>query len=375
MKILYLTRGWTVHDRRFVGSLLGAGHSVALRAVEHLPASAMKDLAAPDRVSGAGWEAAGAMFWVRLPWMVRDLRRLVRDVQPDVIHAGPIQRGALVAALADVHPMVSMSWGSDVLWEARRGWGEWLASFVLRHSDALICDCETVRQRSVGLGMDPSRIVVFPWGVDLKAFSPKVPSRIRRVLGWETAVVLMSARPWESMYGTRLVAEAFALAAAREPGLRLLMLGNGSDRQRVRKPLETGRLTSRAHFPGPVDHEALPTYFRAADLYVSASRVDGTSVTLLEAMASGLPAAVSDIPSNREWIDGTTNGWVFRDGDARSLGDLMVRAVSERRRLPAMGRAARHVAEARADWSKNFPRLEKAYRTAQAHTRRSSDAT
>jgi len=176
------------------------------------------------------------------------------------------------------------------------------------------------------------------------------------------------------MYGTRLVAEAFALAAARDPGLRLLMLGNGSDRQRVHEPLESGRLTSRAHFPGPVDHEELSTYFRAADLYVSASRVDGTSVTLLEAMASGLPVLVSDIPSNLEWVDGEPNGWTFRDGDARSLADAMIRLGAQRTRLGAMGRAARRVAESRADWSKNFAGLEKAYRTAREHSGRRTNA-
>ena len=368
MRIVYVTRRWTVHDRRFVQGLLGAGHEVVYRAVERLPEAALREMQQNRVLSARDWRAAGASFWPRLPWMVRDLRRLVREFQPDLIHAGPIQQGAFVAALAGFHPLASMSWGSDLLRDARAGRDRWLASFVLRRSNVLVCDCETVRARAIDLGMDPERICVFPWGVELDVFSPTAKSEIRRSLGWEGCLVLMSARPWEPVYGTHLVAEAFATAAASEADLRLLMLGEGSQRRRIRRRLESGEAIRRTHFPGPVEHAGLPAYFRAADLYLSASRSDGSSVTLLEAMASGLPALVSDIPSNREWVEDGANGWTFRDGDPASLAGAILRAAQDRGRLGAMGRAARAVTEARADWSKNFPRLDQAYRMAQHHS-------
>ena len=46
----------------------------------------------------------------------------------------------------------------------------------------------------------------------------------------------------------------------------------------------------------------MPKWFRAADTYISCAQSDGTSVSLLEAMATGLPLIVTDIPSNREWV-------------------------------------------------------------------------
>jgi glycosyltransferase involved in cell wall biosynthesis len=92
-------------------------------------------------------------------------------------------------------------------------------------------------------------------------------------------------------------------------------------------------------------------------------------------MASGLPALVSDIPSNLEWVDGEASGWTFRDGDARSLADAMIRLGGQRKRLGAMGRAARRVAVSRADWSKNFAHLEKAYRMAREHSGRGTNAS
>jgi L-malate glycosyltransferase len=263
-----------------------------------------------------------------------------------------------------------MSWGSDLLWGARRGSGKWIAEFVLRRSGSLVCDCDTVRQRSVELGMDPRAVVVFPWGVDLEAFALHGPRRLREILGWRDAFVLISARNWERVYGVDLVAEAFSIALSRQPALRLLLLGSGSDRGRIRHPLNATGAIRRVHMAGPVRHDDLPEYFRSADLYVSASRSDGSSITLLEAMASGLPAVVSDIPSNREWIENGVHGWTFRDGDPRSLAQTILDAFGDRARLKAMGRAGRSRTEMRADWKTNFPRLYEAYALAQTRSGR-----
>ena len=369
MKVLYLTQGWTVHDRRFVVGLLGAGHQVVYRAVGTIPAARAKDLATQGVLSIGEWRAAGSAFWLRLPGLVRAVRRLCQEIRPDIIHAGPIQRGAFLAALAGCRPLVSMSWGSDLLFHARGGVERWVARWTLRRSDSLLCDCEAVRSASIRLGIDPGRIVVFPWGVDLETFTPRGPSRVREALGWKESFVLVSARAWEPGYGVDLVAEAFATASSEAGDIRLMLLGDGSEKGRIRRRLEAGGSLRKTYLPGPIEHTDLPGYFRDADLYVSASSRDGSSVTMLEAMACGLPALVSDIPSNLEWVDGGSNGWTFRDGDSLSLAAAILQAHKSRGRLKEMGAAARRVTETRADWSKNFPRLQDAYELAQAGSR------
>jgi glycosyltransferase involved in cell wall biosynthesis len=123
-------------------------------------------------------------------------------------------------------------------------------------------------------------------------------------------------------------------------------------------------MSERVHFAGPVALEDLPTYYRAADLYLTASRSDGSSVSLLEAMACGLPAVVSDIPGNREWVSTDVNGWRFTPGRPDALADGLRAAFAARESLAEMGRRARSIAEARADWDRNFPRLLGAYRMA-----------
>ncbi len=100
----------------------------------------------------------------------------------------------------------------------------------------------------------------------------------------------------------------------------------------------------RVCFPGRITQADLPPYYQASNLYVSASHSDGSSVSLMEALASGLPALVSDIPGNREWITPGVS-WLFRDGDDSALADGILEALRQREQMAEMGAAARRLAE------------------------------
>jgi glycosyltransferase involved in cell wall biosynthesis len=84
----------------------------------------------------------------------------------------------------------------------------------------------------------------------------------------------------------------------------------------------------------------------------------------MEALACGLPCLVSDIPANREWVTEGENGWLFPDGDVDALAAKILHAMDQRKSLPEIGRAARAVAEERADWKKNSAKLMQAYQQA-----------
>jgi glycosyltransferase involved in cell wall biosynthesis len=98
-----------------------------------------------------------------------------------------------------------------------------------------------------------------------------------------------------------------------------------------------------------------------SDLYISPSHVDGSSVSLMEALACGLPCLVSDIPGNREWIEDGVNGWLFRDGNVDDLAEKILYAIKNRRSFGRIGKAARQTAAEKADWQKNFGKLLQAY--------------
>ncbi len=364
-RILYFSRNFSPHDRRFLSALAETEHEVYWLRLEKR-GSQLENQLTPPGVAAVEWRGGKKpLTWIGGLLLLGDLRRVISEIKPDLIHAGPVQSTAFLAAAAGFSPLVTMSWGSDLLYEAERSLlARWAAGYALQRTTVFTGDCLAVKAKAVELGFPAERCVLFPWGVDLQHFSPAGGSELRQRLGWQDQVVLLSLRSWEPIYGVDLLVKAFAQAAGQEPRLRLLLLGDGSQAERIRRMVQEHGLSERVHWGGQVNNLDLPEYYRAADVYLSASRSDGSSVSLMEALACGRPALVSDISGNREWITPGVQGWLFPDGDANALAEGLLRAVACRAQWPQMGQAARRLAEQRADWSKNARLLEQAYRLA-----------
>ena len=368
MRLLYFSRDYSTHDRRFLSALAQTAHQVYYLRLERR-GHVLEDRPLPAQIEIVPW--AGGERPARRsdgPRLLADLKRVIRQVQPDLVQAGPLQTAALLAALSGFRPLLSMSWGYDLIHDAGRSplW-RWATRFALKHSAALLGDSAIVRKLAVSYGMPDHKIVTFPWGIDLQHYSPPDPTGPGTPLdhlGWGKDVfVLLSTRGWEPIYGVDVLAQGFARAAQAHPELRLLMLGSGSLAGCLREIFMQAGVLDQVYFPGYAGQADLPRYYRAADLYLSASHSDGSSISLLEAMACARPVLVSDIPGNCEWVAPGQQGWLFPDGDARSLAEGIELALSQRSQLAEMGRQARSLVEQRANWEKNFKILLSTYET------------
>lgn len=288
------------------------------------------------------------------PSLKVEFEKAVLQVKPDLIHAGPIQRVAYLPALMGFHPLLTMSWGFDLMEDAKRDntWED-ITRFVLSRSDWFTSDCQATKNVAIELGMEASRTTVFPWGVDLELFNPSRRGMMRRQVGYEADLLIVHTRSWEPRYGVDIALQGFGKAIEREPNLRMFILGGGSQEAMVKEFVKKNGLEERIHFCGYKRNEALAGYYQAADIFLSASHIDGSSVALLESMACACPALVSDIPANLEWITDGSEGWVYRNGDADHLALRIVEIARDRRNILEKGRIARMKVEEFADWSKS----------------------
>ena len=364
MKVLYFSKGYTPHDYRFLSRLAETDYAVYFM---HLGKSSFnrEDQPVPEGVTKISWGGGGKSLGLSNIWKYkRGLDRVLKDLQPSLVHAGPVQNAAFLTALTGYKPLITMSWGSDLLLNAKKGLNHWVANYTLGKTTVFICDSDVVSDVAQGMGMSKERIIQFPWGVDLDHFSPGREKEVREALGWEDATVLLSTRSWEPIYGVDIVCQAFIDIARSAENVNLLLLGDGSLRGQIEGIFRSSGLENRVHLAGFIRLEDLPKYYRAADLYISASHVDGSSISLLEAMACGIPPIVSDIPGNREWVTPGENGWWFADGSSQFLAETVLGALGNPERLHWYGEKSREITEERADWRKNSERLLDAYRLA-----------
>jgi glycosyltransferase involved in cell wall biosynthesis len=158
-----------------------------------------------------------------------------------------------------------------------------------------------------------------------------------------------------------VLAQAFVKVARSTPELNLILLAGGSQGARIRQILLGGGVLDRVVLGGQISQNELPRWYHWADVYVSPSHVDGSSVSLLEALACGIPCLVSDIPTNREWVREGEGGWLFPDGDVDALAEKILMTIQQRHALGKIGRTARKIAEERADWNKYSEVLMQTY--------------
>ena len=365
LKVLYFSRDYTTHDWRHLSKLAAAGHQVWFLRLEQRPVE-LETRPVPAGVecvewAGNGRRSGGFVTHLRL---LPTLRRLVREIDPDILHAGPVQSCGFLAVLSGACRVLVGSWGSDLLVDATRGpLRRVVTRFTLRHADGLACDANAVADAALRLAsMDEDRLVIYPWGIDLEIFLPRATRLgLRHTLGWGDDPIVLCTRSWEPRYGMDTLLDAFGRLIADGVGARLLLLGAGSMEGQMRAFIAKNQLKDRVHAPGLIPEEELADYFNLADVYVSASRSDGTSISLLQAMACGLPVVVSDIPGNREWVVPGVNGWLAPVGDPRALASALAAAIADPVARGRMGEANVAVARERGDWNRNAEILLGAY--------------
>jgi len=299
---------------------------------------------------------------------VGELRSCISKFNPELVHAGPIQTCGFIAALTGFRPLLITSWGSDLLLCANKN-EEWrhATEFALRSSDGFFCDSNAVREAALRFVKIPaSRIAQFPWGLEQQYLgSPN--SRSVQTAGSRLDATFICTRSWEPTYDVDVLLTAFDKIHKRNNRNKLLLIGDGSLRGQVREFIVARDLETSIITPGLVPASQMKMWFESADIYISCAQADGTSISLLEAMAAGLPAIVTDIPSNREWVSEPDNGWLAKQGSPEDFAEKMQQAVGLRQ-LQRSAIACRNqaIVAKRANWDENFPELMELYRTISA---------
>ena len=373
MRILLLAHAPSVHTQRWSRALAARGHDLRLLSVERAPHAA-----APGEP--IGWPGAPWPF-LRYAAARAAVRRTIAEWRPDVTVAHFLPNYGFLAALAGASPFVLVAWGSDLLVNARRTpLHTARARWVLRRAALVHVDAENLARAARGLGAPPERVWMRPWGVDTAGLAPATPWRER----FERAgsLRILWTRMLEPLYdaGTFLR----ALGRLRSAGVPYLatIAGDGPLRPALEAASASLGLADSVRFVGLVDEARLRALYREHEIYVSMSRSDSTSQSLLEAMAAGLATVASDIPGNEPWVLGRLEpgapgapaprsgsgrarvgdaGILVPCGDDEALAERLVAIGGDHGTEARVARGAERV-RAEADWSETVARFDEKLR-------------
>lgn len=213
------------------------------------------------------------------------------------------------------------------------------------HIDRLIAVNERIGRSLARGGARPGTVAVIPNGVDYEGvFNPRGVDRAaaRRRFGVEedTFVIGFVGRMSEEKRPLAFLAVAAAILAAH-PHVRLLVLGDGPMTKAFRDAADAAGISDRLHHLLRLDREAMPRFYAACSILVMSSRIEGTPLAMLEALAMGCPVATTDVGDAALVIREGINGFIVPIAVPETLTPRIARLVGDAAALQRMSAAAR----------------------------------
>ena len=165
---------------------------------------------------------------------------------------------------------------------------------------------------------------------------------------------LLSMRNWTTIHSNTKIIDALTILSDKEFIENAIFIGDGPELQQGISSYQHSESRIPTEFRGFVSSHALILAMAESNVYVSSSRSDGSSVSLMEAMAAGLIPCVTDHESNLRIISDGVNGFVYKNQDAKALADTLIRIsnLSEESRNE-ISRNSRNYAIQKFDWQSN----------------------
>lgn len=239
---------------------------------------------------------------------------------------------------------------------------EWIGA---RCSHLVIClHEEDARICIEALNLPSERVAILPNGIDLKKFSPLADGDVHILrdelrLPVDRQLIIMVGRLWEQKDPGCLVEAYCQLWQQGDPGADLILVGDGDLRQQLQQRVEAAGLQAHVHFLGW--RTDTPDLLRASDIFVLPSRWEGMPLAILEAMGTGLPVVVSDIPGNRHLVEHKQQGLLFSMGDSAALADALSKLIANPGLRTFFGTNARQKVAKKHDIRCRVQRIEALY--------------
>lgn len=346
MRICFLADVRSIHTKRWASHFVEQGCDVHVVSFS------------PGDIRGATLHRIRAVKGLRpVSYMLAAprVRRLLKRIRPDVVHSHYVTSYGLVGALIGVRPHIATAWGTDVLvWPQRSRLARSLVGWTLKRADLITSMARHMTEAIRWLGVPKSRIITLPFGVDTSIFHPGL-----HTWGAETIDVVCT-RAFEPIYDLDTLIRSLPIVRARFPGIRCLLIGQGSQRRHLVRLARNLGVDSQIRWLGQLDQPSLAVWLGQSRVFVSTSRSDGNNISLNEAMACGCFPVVSDIPANREWMEGEGHGVLVPTGRSDLVAAGIIEGLSSRR-MAEVAAANWEIVRERGDWHKNIRTIERHY--------------
>lgn len=294
------------------------------------------------------------------------LRRLLRDIKPDLVNAHYASGYGLLARLSGFHPTLLSVWGSDVFsLPDKNVFTHKLVVDNLLFADEVAVTSAVMGRRVEALVGLQKKIHITPFGIDCEKFKPLLTERR------STEIIIGTVKTLRATYGidylirsVALLRQRLLLSSSSLAGcIRLKIVGEGPDQLALMALSADLGIADITEFLGSVAHEEVPTWLNRFDVYVALSRAESFGVAVLEASACGIPVVVSDVGGLPEVVVNEKTGFIVPSSDIDAAASALERLVLDEALRNRMGNDGRTWVMERYSWEDSLDIMSDVYQS------------
>jgi len=349
MKICFLGDGNSIHIRRWLDFFHVRGHDVHLITfsnVVHQNIIVHKIGDFDINISGGNWQYI---------FSTMQIRKLIKKNKFDIINAHFVTSYGFLAALSGAKPLVVSAWGTDILVAPKRNVVyKAITKYALNSANLITSDSNFMSEAIHQL--TNTDVLTVPMGVEEDlCYKDRKEST--------DEIKILSLRTINLNSNIDIIINAFAKLITSHEGIsfKLIITNDGPEMENIKMLVKQLDIEKNVDIRGFVSRDELIDLLYCSHMHITIPESDSTSVTLLEAMASGIITIASDIPANREWIDHKKNGLITEKIDVESLKISMEIALNDSEFRQGSSKLSREVILKKAIWTQNMQLVENKY--------------
>jgi glycosyltransferase involved in cell wall biosynthesis len=305
-----------------------------------------------EELEELGWPVTSLDVGTGLrPWVILELARRFRNLGASVVHthnSRALLYGGPAARLAGARVVIHTRHGQEFGISARLARA---VRWATRSADKAVCVSKDSADSAREQGIPERKICTILNGIDLSRFRPALP-------GSSGPIVSVGRLSPEKDFAT--LVRAAAIAVEKDASFRLEIAGDGPAADSVRGLVAELKLGHAVTLLGQV--KDIPSLLARGSIFTLSSLTEGVSLTLLEAMASGLPVVATRVGGNPEVVDDGVTGLLVPPADPPLLAAALLALWGDPRKREELGRAGRARVEALFDVRNMVAAYEELYR-------------
>lgn len=285
----------------------------------------------------------------------KKVKKIIKEINPDIIHAHRTTGYAFVSALSNFHPYILSVWGSDVYDLPKNPIYKKFVQFNLKKSDYIFSTSKAMKGRVNEL--IKKEVIVTPFGVDINLFRP--------VNGFKNdqKKIIGTVKTLSPKYGIDYLIRAFKIVKERnvDANLELHIAGRGEQEMQLKKLCRALKIDKQVKFLGFLNQEKVIETFNSFDISVFPSNSESFGVAAVEAQACGVPVIVSNVGGLPEATKPGFSSLVVESKNEGQLADAIEQLLNNNQLRKDMARNARKFVEENYNINDNFGKVESIY--------------